>query len=1002
MQILTTQEQENFNKPPLFDHLQRKQFFDFPKKLLDIARSLRNPTNQIGFLLLCGYFRAARRFFLPQDFYERDIAVVANILNCSASEFMAHDYKKVSRIRHQQTIMEHHGFQAFNKTTKVMIKHEIDSMSSYYLKPRLIFDRCSDILIQKRITLPESGTICELIRQSLQSHKQTLMLRMSNQLTPETSVFLDSLFTRDHEGQSYRLTLLKKLSQSTKPAKVRECIVDFHVIAELHKKLSDTLNMLQLGRAGICYYAGSVMRSQIFQIQQRSPVDRYIHALAFIAHQYYRMQDNLVDIFLNVMTAFQTMISNERKEKALEQQEIQQNQLQNLIQNLETGIFSVMQEIRSVANDNTLPDSEKVNRIKKVLNCEASRNIENIREDFLGLSDISALYDLQESKSLRLQNRLSPVLKAVNLQVEQQESPLIEAIDYFRDKDGHITEHAPTVFLDETERKALYREDGTFRVSLYKVFLFQHVAAAIKSGKLNLVHSYKYRPLDEYMISRKRWEKEKHQLLERAVLINFLDSKAVLQQLNQVLHKQYKATNTRSTENDYLSFKADGSFRIKTPPLDSQETDPLQAWFPKRHYIPLVEILETVHYHSDMLSAFEHWQQTHTSQITSHPSLLAGIIGLGCGIGVRKMARISSHVSENELDHTVNWRFSLENIREANDKVLMVMNKMELPNIYRSKSDKLHTASDGQKFEVRTESLLASRSFKYFGQGQGVSAYTFVDERHFLWHSTIISASDRESAYVIDGLMHNDVVKSEIHSTDTHGYSEAIFGLTHMLGFSFAPRLKGLQNKQLYIFKHHSKEERKDWKIVPDHYVNERLLHQNWDDFLRLVTTIKLKENSASDIFRRLNSYSKQHTLYQTIKAFGQIIKSLFILRYLDEVRLRQAIEKQLNKVELANRFTRAVAVGSPREFMQAEKEEQEIAESCNRLIKNCIICWNYLYLTHKLRHITDGGEKEQLLNIISSHSIMTWAHINLLGEYDFSEEKRKDSVGILTLKMAA
>ncbi len=169
---------------------------------------------------------------------------------------------------------------------------------------------------------------------------------------------------------------------------------------------------------------------------------------------------------------------------------------------------------------------------------------------------------------------------------------------------------------------------------------------------------------------------------------------------------------------------------------------------------------------------------------------------------------------------------------------------------------------------------------------------------------------------------------------------------------------------------------------------------------MRLVTTIKLKENTASDIFQRLNSYSKQNALYQTVKAFGQIIKSLFILRYLDEVKLQQAIEKQLNKVELANRFTRAVAVGSPREFMQAEKEDQEIVESCNRLIKNCIICWNYLYLTHKLRQISDDGGKEQLLSIISSHSVMTWAHINMLGEYDFSEEKLKDSVGILPPKM--
>ena len=32
---------------------------------------------------------------------------------------------------------------------------------------------------------------------------------------------------------------------------------------------------------------------------------------------------------------------------------------------------------------------------------------------------------------------------------------------------------------------------------------------------------------------------------------------------------------------------------------------------------------------------------------------------------------------------------------------------------------------------------------------------------------------------------------------------------------------------------------------------------------------------------------------------------------------------------EPGNRFTRAIAVGSPREFTQAEREEQEIAEAC-------------------------------------------------------------------------
>jgi hypothetical protein len=51
--------------------------------------------------------------------------------------------------------------------------------------------------------------------------------------------------------------------------------------------------------------------------------------------------------------------------------------------------------------------------------------------------------------------------------------------------------------------------------------------------------------------------------------------------------------------------------------------------------------------------------------------------------------------------------------------------------------------------------------------------------RHFGYQAfTVISAAEREAAYVIDGLMHNEVVKSDIHSTDTHGYSEFVFGAT--------------------------------------------------------------------------------------------------------------------------------------------------------------------------------------------------------------------------------
>lgn len=83
------------------------------------------------------------------------------------------------------------------------------------------------------------------------------------------------------------------------------------------------------------------------------------------------------------------------------------------------------------------------------------------------------------------------------------------------------------------------------------------------------------------------------------------------------------------------------------------------------------------------------------------------------------------------------------------------------------------------------------------------------------------------------------------------------------------------------------------FRILPDKYVTVEIIKEQWDEVLRLIATIKLKLTPASQIFKRLNSYTKQHRLYQALKAFGQIIKTLFILTYIDDVELRQSIGVQ-------------------------------------------------------------------------------------------------------------
>jgi hypothetical protein len=52
-------------------------------------------------------------------------------------------------------------------------------------------------------------------------------------------------------------------------------------------------------------------------------------------------------------------------------------------------------------------------------------------------------------------------------------------------------------------------------------------------------------------------------------------------------------------------------------------------------------------------------------------------------------------------------------------------------------------------------------------------------------------------------------------------------------------------------------------------------------------------------------------------------------------------------------------------------------------------------------RSLTDAlTKREELLQAIAHGSAAAWGHLNLLGEYDFSEDKLQDSVGIKPPKL--
>src|SRR5260221_7623965 len=101
MNILNTVEREAFESPPVFNSVQRKQYFDFPTELRRLAGELRAPTHQLGFLLSAGYFKAAKSFFPPSAFHRRGLEDVARQLELEDSPFGFRDYKPPPPPPHQ-------------------------------------------------------------------------------------------------------------------------------------------------------------------------------------------------------------------------------------------------------------------------------------------------------------------------------------------------------------------------------------------------------------------------------------------------------------------------------------------------------------------------------------------------------------------------------------------------------------------------------------------------------------------------------------------------------------------------------------------------------------------------------------------------------------------------------------------------------------------------------------------------------------------------------------
>lgn len=1017
LKVLSSYQVRFFETPPILTSDEKEMYFDLSVTIKDKVNKLRSPLNKVLFILTTGYFKCTGRFFPIDNYHTNDIEYVFSKLNIDKLNFDNYINKR-TQYRHRETILKMLGVKSFKKDKS--IDTLINNLVKENLNPKTVFYKLCDYLRSNRIEIPSYSVLQKLIAVAVLKYENNILNRLERYLNKKNIDAMDMLLERDDKYKEesnvlqkrYKITSLKKPKQSIKYSVVRKTVSECKLLKYIFNELYVLIKNMNLPKNVIEYYSTITVKSDVHQLHLKDRNKKYLYLLCFVINQYLLYQDTLIDIFIKSVQKTINHTSKEQVEKSFEKTKNDYQKIDNLI-NLAESSEIQLEEVKNIINTDEKSDSEKVNKIKTLLEeaeekkIQFQKQISEMREQSKLIRKDKIFYDILEKKSISLQRKLNRMIPVIDFDKNNSEKKIINAIEYFKQREKNLSKDAPINFLEKYERGLVFDDDtGKLKRPLYKALLFIETAKGLKSGSINLNNSNKYQSLDDYLISKEEWEDCKHKLLKEAGLEGFIDIKSILKKLEKELENQYRICNRNIIkERNPHARIVNGKLKVNTPKVIKSNTVAMKELFPKQEYTSLLEILFSVNGFTRFLDSINHYQYKYTKKRPNQRTFFAGIMAYGCNIGASKMSKISKNINKKELMNVLNWYLTPENIENACNKILNRMSELDLLNLFKKDTDKNHTSSDAQKYVVSKESLNANYSYKYFGHKPGLSINSFIDEAHRLFYSTVISSSEREAAYVIDGLMNNDVVKSDIHSTDTHGYSEIIFSITHMLGISFAPRIKNFKDQYIYSLKPRKHYIEKDYPVLPKERIRTETIINEWDDVLRLIATIKLKRCSASQIFKRLSSYSKQHPLYRAIKSFGRIIKSIFILKYIDNVELRQDIEKQLNKIESLHRLAKVVFFGNNQEFNYSTKEEQEIVESCKRLIELSIICWNYMYLSQLLSDMP-YYEKERTINIIKNGSILVWHHLNVLGEYDFAEEKIKDNIGfdfskIVKLKVA-
>jgi hypothetical protein len=111
------------------------------------------------------------------------------------------------------------------------------------------------------------------------------------------------------------------------------------------------------------------------------------------------------------------------------------------------------------------------------------------------------------------------------------------------------------------------------------------------------------------------------------------------------------------------------------------------------------------------------------------------------------------------------------------------------------------------------------------------------------------------------------------------------------------------------------------------------------------------------------------------------VVRTVFLLRYISDIQLREQITATTNKVESYNGFSKWVFFGGEGVIAENDPEEQEKRIKYKDLVSNSIIFQNVVDMTYALRELQREGYTFTREDVATLSPYLT-RHIKRFGDY--------------------